>query len=48
MKKKILYLKMRFENLSIYLKNALFFIINEFILLNAKLATKSFILKLVK
>ena len=39
---------MRFENLSIYLKNVLFFKIYEFILLNAKLATKLFVLKLIK
>ena len=39
---------MKFENLSIYLKDALLFMINEFILLNAKLATKLFALKLIK
>ena len=39
---------MRFENLSIYSKGALFFIINEFRLLNVKLAAKSLVLKFVK
>ena len=39
---------MRFKNLSIYLKDVLFFMINEFILLNAKLATKLFALKFIK
>ena len=41
-------LKITFENLSIYLKNALFIKINEFISSNAKLAMKLFALKFIK
>ena len=40
----IFYWKMRFKNLLIYLKGVLFFVMNEFISLNAKLATKLFVM----
>ena len=44
----IFYLKTKFKNLLIYLKIALYFIINKFIFLNVILIIKLFIIKFIK
>ena len=44
----IFYLKTKFENLSIYLKIILHFMINEFTFLNIILTIKLFIIKFIK